>query len=145
MPFKGNAPWFADGEPLEQLPDNFYSSEFLVDKMMAFMEEESDKDQPFFAYLPFQAIHIPVQAPAEFVKKYKGVYKDGWDKVKQQRFEKAKQLGIIQKDAILGEMHPELQKWDNLSSEAQQIAANDMAVNAAMLEAMDYHLSLIHI
>ena len=128
MPFKGNAPWFADGEPLEKLPDNFYSSEFLVDKMMEFMEEEPDKDQAFFAYLPFQAIHIPVQAPAEFVKKYKGVYKDGWDKLKQQRFEKAKQLGIIQKDAILGEMRPELQKWDNLSSEEQQIAANDMAV-----------------
>ena len=140
LPFKGNAPWFADGKPLEKLPDNFYSSEFLVDKMMAFMEEESDKDQPFFAYLPFQAVHIPVQAPAEFVKKYKGVYKDGWNKVKQQRFEKAKQLGIIQKDAILGEMHPELQKWDNLSSEQQQIVANDMAVNAAMLEAMDYHI-----
>ncbi len=140
LPFKGNAPWFADGEPLEKLPDNFYSSEFLVDKMMEFMEEEPDKDQAFFAYLPFQAIHIPVQAPAEFVKKYKGVYKDGWDKLKQQRFEKAKQLGIIQKDAILGEMRPELQKWDNLSSEEQQIAANDMAVNAAMLEAMDYHI-----
>ena len=140
LPFKGNAPWFADGEPLDKLPDNFYSSEFLVDKMMEFMEEESEKDQPFFSYLPFQAIHIPVQAPAEFVKKYKGVYKDGWDKLKQQRFEKAKQLGIIQKDAILGEMRPELQKWDNLSSEEQQIAANDMAVNAAMLEAMDYHI-----
>ena len=140
LPFKGNAPWFADGEPLEKLPDNFYSSEFLVDKMMEFMEEEPDKDQPFFSYLPFQAIHIPVQAPAEFVKKYKGVYKDGWDKLKQQRFEKAKQLGIVQKDATLGELRPELQKWDNLSSEEQQIAANDMAVNAAMLEAMDYHI-----
>ena len=140
LPFKGNAPWFADGEPLEKLPDNFYSSEFLVDKMMEFMEEEEDKDEPFFVYLPFQAIHIPVQAPAEFVKKYKGVYKDGWDKVKQQRFEKAKKLGIIPTTTQLGEMRPELQKWDNLSKEDQQIAANDMAVNAAMLEAMDYHI-----
>ncbi len=140
LPFKGDAPWFADGEPLEKLPDNFYSSEFLVDKMMEFMEEEAHKDQPFFSYLPFQAIHIPVQAPAEFVKKYKGVYKDGWDKLKQQRFKKAKQLGIIPSDAQLGAMRPELQDWDKLSKEAQQIAANDMAVNAAMLEAMDYHI-----
>ena len=140
LPFKGNAPWFADGEPLEKLPDNFYSSEFLVDKMMEFMEEEPNKDQPFFSYLPFQAIHIPVQAPAEFVKKYKGVYKDGWDKLKQQRFEKAKQLGIIPSNAPLGELRPELRDWDKLSKEEQQIAANDMAVNAAMMEAMDYHI-----
>lgn len=140
LPFKGNAPWFADGEPLEQLPDNFYSSEFLVDKMMEFMAEEPNKDQPFFSYLPFQAIHIPVQAPAEFVKKYKGIYKEGWNKLKQQRFKKAKQLGIISSTAPLGELRPELREWDKLSKEEQQIAANDMAVNAAMLEAMDYHI-----
>ena len=140
LPFKGNAPWFADGAPLEKLPDDFYSSEFLVDKMMLFMEEEQEKDQPFFVYLPFQAIHIPVQAPAEFIKKYKGIYKNGWDKIKQQRFEKAKQLGIVSSDAQLGNMRPELQKWDNLSEAEQQEATNDMAVNAAMLEAMDYHI-----
>jgi len=140
LPFKGNAPWFADGEALEKLPDNFYSSEYLVDKMIEFMEEEEQKDQPFFSYLPFQAIHIPVQAPAEFVKKYKGVYKEGWDKLKQQRFEKAKQLGIVPSDASLGEQHSELRDWGKLSKEQQQIAANDMAVNAAMMEAMDYHI-----
>ena len=72
------------------------------------------KTSPFFSYLPFQAIHIPVQAPAEFVKKYKGVYKAGWDKLKQQRFEKAKQLGLVQKDATMGAMHAELQAWNKL-------------------------------
>lgn len=140
LPFMGKAKWFADGKPLEKLPDDFYSSEFLVDKMMEFMEEEANKHRPFFAYLPFQAIHIPVQAPAEFVKKYKGIYQEGWTKLKQQRFEKAKQLGIIPQDAQLGDMRPELQKWDELSEATQQEAANDMAVNAAMLEAMDYHI-----
>lgn len=140
LPFKGNAPWFADGEPLEKLPDHFYSSEFLVDKMIEFMEEEEEKDQPFFAYLPFQAIHIPVQAPAEFVKKYKGVYKEGWAKLKQQRFARAKQLGIVPQDAQLGDIRPELKKWESLSKAEQQAAANDMAVNAAMMEAMDYHI-----
>lgn len=140
LPFKGNAPWFADGKPLKKLPNNFYSSEYLVDKMMEFMDEEPNKDQPFFSYLPFLAIHIPVQAPAEFVKKYKGVYKDGWDKIKQQRFVKAKQLGLIQKDAITGALRPELRDWDKLSKAEQQIVTNDMAVNAAMLEAMDYHI-----
>lgn len=140
LPFKGDAPWFADGVPLEKLPDDFYSSEYLVDKMIEFIEEEPNKDQPFFSYLPFQAIHIPVQAPAEFVEKYKGVYKDGWDKLKQKRFEKAKQIGLIQKDAMMGSLRPELRDWDQLGKEEQQIIANDMAVNAAMLEAMDYHI-----
>ena len=35
---------------------------------------------------------------------------------------------------------PNYKRGISLSEEAQQEAANDMAVNAAMLEAMDYHI-----
>jgi hypothetical protein len=41
--------------------------------MMQFMEEELNKESPFFAYLAFQAIHIPVQAPKEFIQKYEAI------------------------------------------------------------------------
>lgn len=140
LPFKGNAPWFEDGKALEKLPDDFYSSSFLVDKMIEFMNESDKDEKPFFSYLAFQAIHIPVQAPKEFVKKYKTVYRDGWGKLKHKRFTKAKELGLISSDAVFGEMLPELRKWKNISEEEQIIAANDMAVNAAMLEAMDYNI-----
>ena len=132
-------PWFQDGQLID-LPDDFYSSKTYVDKMISFMEEEVEKEGPFFAFLAFQAIHIPVQAPKEFVEKYKGVYDKGWDKMKQRRFEKAKELEIIPADAKLGDILPKLNKWEQLSAEQKKIASNDMAVNAAMLEAMDFHI-----
>ena len=132
-------PWFGDGKPTE-LPDDFYSSKTYVDKMISFMDGAPEKEKPFFAYLAFQAIHIPVQAPKEFVDKYRDIYKEGWDRLRQQRFEKAKHLGLISTSAKLGEMLPVLDKWDDISAEEQQMAANDMAVNAAMLEAMDFHI-----
>jgi arylsulfatase A-like enzyme len=132
-------PWFQDGE-LVDLPDDFYSSKTYVDKMISFMKEEEEKEDPFFAFIAFQAIHIPVQAPKEFVEKYQGVYDEGWEKMKQRRFEKAKELEIIPADAKLGEILPKFEKWENTSAEEKKIASNDMAVNAAMLEAMDFHI-----
>jgi arylsulfatase A-like enzyme len=122
------------------LPDDFYSSKTYVDKMISFMKEEEEKEDPFFAFIAFQAIHIPVQAPKEFVEKYQGVYDEGWGKMKQRRFEKAKELEIIPADAKLGEILPKFEKWENISAEEKKIASNDMAVNAAMLEAMDFHI-----
>ena len=44
------SPWFKNGEETE-LPEGFYSSEYFVDQMIAFMEEDSDQDTPFFSYL----------------------------------------------------------------------------------------------
>ena len=72
------ANWFADGERFN-LPDDFYSSRFLVDKIIEFIDSKPSSEAPFFAYLPFQAVHIPVQAPQSFIDRYKGVYDDGWE------------------------------------------------------------------
>jgi len=108
--------------------------------MIEFMEAEEEPENPFLAFLSFQAVHIPVQAPKEFVEQYKNVYQDGWLALRQKRFEKARQLGLVPQDMLLGEMLPVLRKWDELSDSARQAASNDMAVHAAMLEAMDVHI-----
>lgn len=139
LPIKATAEWHQDGKVVS-LPKDFYSSKNYVDKMMEFMNEAEDKSKPFFAFLSFQAVHIPVQAPREFVEKYRETYKDGWLALREKRFEKAKQLGLVPKTMTMGDMLPVFRKWEGLSKAEQQEAANDMAVHAAMLEAMDYHL-----
>ena len=139
LPTQSKPKWFKDGKAIN-LPKNFYSSRNLVDEMMQFMEEEPNKEAPFFAYLAFQAIHIPVQAPKEFIQKYEGVYDEGWDVLREKRFEKAKELALIPSDAKLGEMLPKLNKWKDLSEENKKLKSKAMAVNAAMLEAMDFHI-----
>lgn len=47
IPFQ-EAPWFEDGEPT-QLPDDYYSSRHLVDKMVEYTGDREDGDAPFFA------------------------------------------------------------------------------------------------
>ncbi len=140
LPQKPVAHWYADGEEVE-LPEDFYSSKTYIDKTILFHEEEQNKDNPFFAYIAFQAIHTPVQAPSKFVEHYMEIYEQGWDKMRQNRFEKAKQMGLIPESAQLNEKDiPVTKKWDALSAKEQKQYATSMAVTAGMLEAMDYHI-----
>ncbi len=138
MPFYEEAPWFEDGQPA-QLPGDFYSSRFLIDKMMEYLEAR-DRQKPFFAYVAFQAIHIPVQAPREFTDRYQGVYTDGWDALHKQRYQRAKQLGLVPDAASPPEMHPSLRPWHTLTATEKAHYERSMMVNAGMLEAMDHHI-----
>ena len=132
-------PWYKDGERID-LPDDFYSSRNLVDELIKFQEEEIEKQDPFFSFLSFQAIHIPVQAPKEYTEKYIDVYSKGWSEIRKSRFQKAKDLELVPGDAKLGPMLPILKKWDRLGEDDQRYMAKAMAVNAGMLEAMDEHI-----
>lgn len=139
LPIYSDAPWFEDGAPAT-LPEDFYSSQFIVDKAIDYIEEGADAREPFFAYLAFQAIHIPVQAPREFVEKYDGVYADGWEALRRARFENVVARGLIPEGVELGPMPDGLRDWDALSDAERALFAKSMAVNAGMLEAMDHHI-----
>ena len=139
MPLYEEAPWFEDGEAAE-LPEDFYSSEFLVDQMIRYLDGDTGSEAPFLAYIAFQAIHIPVQAPSEFIDRYAGVYDRGWHALREQRFRKAKELGLIPPDAPLGPLHPVLRRWDELPETGRAMAIRKMQANAGMLEAMDFHI-----
>jgi arylsulfatase/uncharacterized sulfatase len=139
LPYYRTAPWFEDGAPAT-LPADFYSSTFIVDKMLDYLGSHHDSEAPFFAYVAFLAVHIPVQAPAEFTARYDGVYDVGWDVVRRRRWERAQALGLIPAGAPLATKPERLRDWESLNAEERALAAKSMAVNAGMLEAMDHHL-----
>jgi arylsulfatase/uncharacterized sulfatase len=138
IPYYVDAPWFEDGEEAS-LPEDFYSSEFIVDTMIRYLDE-TDRDRPFLAYLPFQAIHIPVQAPPEFTALYDGRFDEGWDVLQAARHERAQALGLISQGAPLASMPDDARPWQSLDAEARETYAARMAVNAGMLTAMDHHI-----
>ncbi len=138
MPYYKDAPWFEDGVETS-LPEDFYSSRFIVDTAIKYLAE-TDPDKPFFAYLPFQAIHIPVQAPKEFIDRYKGRYDAGWEALRKERHQRAQALGLIPQGAPLADLPPDFRAWNSLSAEDRALYAARMEVNAAMLEAMDFHI-----
>lgn len=138
IPIYKKANWFADGEEFT-LPEDFYSSRFLIDKTIEFIASNAGDDRPFFAYIPFQAVHIPVQAPQEFTDKYMGVYDAGWAELRTQRQARAVELGIIPAESAMVGMST-THDWNSYSAEEQRYHAKRMAVYAGMIDAMDHHL-----
>jgi arylsulfatase A-like enzyme len=138
IPYYPDAPWYENGREVD-LPENFYSSEFIVDKMIDYLEG-SDTSKPFLAYLPFQAIHIPVQAPPEFTAMYEGRFAEGWHVLQDARHARAQALNLIPEGAPLAPMPEDARRWDALDDETRELYAARMAVNAGMLTAMDHHI-----
>ena len=83
--------------------------------MIDFIKKSEENNKPFFAYLAFQVAHTPFQAPPEYIKKYEGVYDAGWDKIREQRFEKQKELGIWPANMTLPQSYPTFPDWNKLS------------------------------
>ena len=96
LPIYDQANWYADGSA-HMLPDDFYSSKYFIDKTIEFIASNAEDDEPFFAYIPFQAVHMPVQAPREFSDKYAGVYDEGWTVMREKRRLAAEEAGVIPK------------------------------------------------
>ena len=138
LPIYETANWFADGERFE-LPEDFYSSRFLIDKTIEFIDGNLQDGQPFFAYVPFQAVHIPVQAPQAFTDRYRGVYEDGWELLRERRRARAVEIGLVPENAGMVRM-ASTDDWTSLSEERKRYEAKRMAVYAGMIEAMDFHI-----
>ena len=136
MPYYRDAPWFEDGKRAD-MPKDFYSSDLIVDRMIEYMDGAPDAAAPFFAYVAFQAVHIPVQAPREYTQRYEGQFDEGWAKLREARWQRAKTLGLIPQDAPLAAMPETMRKWESLTADEKKIYAKAMSVYAGMLEAMD--------
>ena len=138
MPLYKSVSWFEDGQPTS-LPDDFYSSRDLVNKMINYVDE-ANANKPFFGFLSLQAIHIPVQVPQKYIDKYNGVFDRGWDKMREERLPKAIELGLVPDTTKLADVHESHRKWDELSEQDKAYWARMMQVNAGMTEAADDHI-----
>jgi arylsulfatase A-like enzyme len=130
--------WYEDGAPA-RLPEDFYSSRTLVDQMIHYIDD-GDADQPFFSFLSLQAVHIPVQAPIEFIDNYDGVFDAGWNVMREERWQRTIELGLVPDSTTLAPVHEDHRAWTDLSPDEQAIAAREMQVNAGMIEAADFHI-----
>lgn len=138
LPHYLDVQWYEDGEPIS-LPKDFYSSRNIVDKMIQYVDE-ADPNKPFFGYLSFQAVHIPVQVSKEYIEKYNGVFDRGWDVMREERLQKAIDLGLVPASTKLSDGAFNAREWDSLNDDEKAYWAKVMQVNAGMLESADHHL-----
>jgi arylsulfatase A-like enzyme len=139
LPGDDPAKYSLNGKLLDSLPADFYSSRSYADFLMNAIRENRGDGKPFLAYLAFTAVHDPVQVPEPWLSKYRGKYRDGYEKLKTRRWQAAKKAGIVTKSAKLATQHPMIRPWNKLTEEERALESRGMEVYAGMLEAMDYH------
>jgi len=119
---------------------DFYYTTAISDTTVKFIKE-SPKNKPFFGYIAYTAAHWPLHAPDKEVKKYKGFFDKGWDVLREQRFKKLKELGIIDNSFVLTERGVSIPAWKDEPMKEWQLRR--MEVYAAMIDVMDQGIGKI--
>ena len=119
--------------------EDYHLSVDMVDKSIHYIQNHlaSAPNKPFFHYIGFGACHFPLHVPEQDIKRQRGKFKAGYDIVRQQRFERQKQLGIIPQQAVLPEVNGNHTYWEDLDSDEQRYANRTQEVYAAFLEHTD--------
>src|SRR6185295_5252110 len=102
-----------------------------------FIDEAQTARKPFFLYLAHNAPHFPLQAPAADIAKFRGRYKQGWDKLRDERYARQKQMGLINPAWAMSPRTDAVKSWDALSATEQDRFDHLMAVYAACVYRMD--------
>jgi arylsulfatase len=121
------------------VPDDFYLTTAVTDSTVSFLKQhfETKNDKPFFFYVAYYAPHRPLHALAEDIDKYRGKFMDGWDKERQKRYKKLKEIGIIDAGWKLTKREERVPVWDDLPTDEQKVWDALMATYAAQIDCMD--------
>lgn len=137
--FNGDKTFTLDGKPWPVPEKDFYVTTALTEYAVKFLREEykAHPDQPFFLYLAYNAPHSPIEAPEEGVKKFRGKYREGWDVLRKQRFEKQQKLGLAGSGWHLPERPENIPPWGSLDAKSKDFEDLRMATYAAMVNYVD--------
>jgi len=123
-------------EAAEPIGEGFYYTDKIGTEAAQQIESFAKSDQPFFQYVAFTAAHWPLHAPEQTIQKYIGRYQGGWDKLREERYARMLEMGIIDKARWpLPEPEKGVEDWDNVDHKEWRI--RNQAVYAAMVDHMD--------
>ncbi|MGF1460833.1 MAG: arylsulfatase [Leptolyngbyaceae cyanobacterium] len=127
-----------DGSP-------YHLSTDLADHAINYIRQEKavSPDKPFFVYLSTGATHSPHLAPREWVEKFAGKFDMGWDKYREETFQRQKKMGVIPADAQLTPRPEALAAWDSLSVDEQRVYARMAEVFAGFTAHVDHEVGRV--
>jgi len=133
---------FARGnEQINPANNRFYMTDAFTDAAVKFVDEHGRQPAPFFLYLAFTSPHWPLHAWPEDIAKYRGKYKIGWDALREQRYKRQIELGIVDARWPLSPRDPEAPAWSDAAN--QDDLDLRMAVYAAQIDRMDQNIGRV--
>lgn len=125
--------------------EGYHVSEDICDRAITYIGDlkSNDPDKPFFCYLAFGALHVPHQAPKEYIDRYKGAFDEGWDEYRKKVFTKQKKLKIIPENAVLTGNDRFVRNWDSYTEKERRVLARYMEVYAGFLTHTDAQIGRV--
>ncbi len=143
------ARYVEDGEEIQNLPQDWYSSTGYAEKILQFLGDR-DRDTPFLAYLAFTAPHDPLQVPDDWLDRYDGAYDNGPIATRAARAKRQSEMGLIADDTRLwpypkfpGWFPNHAKPWSERSDEQRDVDARPMEIYASMVELMDQQIGRV--
>lgn len=131
---------------VDRYPDDYYFTDDLTDRAIRMIRElrSSHPHKPFFLYFSHGAVHAPLQAKRADIDKYRAAYEAGWDVVRERRYRRQLELGVIPPGTELpprnAEPGYEVTPWDELSGLERELFARYQEIYAAMVDSVDQSL-----
>jgi len=134
-------------ESVKTVPEDYYFTDAITDKAVQYIREFNKSDKPFFLYIAHCAPHWPLHALPGDIAKYKDTYKDGWHKLRKDRYERQLKMGLFEREntplpPIQGEEQG-VANWNEMSEKDRAYQVKKMAVHAAMVDRIDQSLGRI--
>jgi len=126
---------------------NYYFPDDLTNHAIQMIKDlrEVNREKPFFLYYAPGAVHAPHQTQPEDRARYRNQYTEGWDKIREQRLAKQKQLGIVPPNTDLTQHNPGVADWDSLTAEQKKMYARFQENYAGYVDNLDQQVGkLLH-
>lgn len=137
-----NGKKIANDDP--RLPKRWYTTDLWTDYGIKFIDEATAAKKPFFLYLAYNAPHFPLQAPPEDIAMFRhGIYTNGWDKLREARYERQKAMGLIDPQWALSPRPPRVKAWDSLTPEEKDRFDQIMSIYAACVWHLDKEVGVL--
>lgn len=111
----------------------------LADEAIHWIHEQqaSAPDKPFFVYYAPGSAHTPLQAPADWIAKFRGKFDEGYDVLRQETLSRQVAKGIVPEGTNLAQWPEGIPHWQALSADERKVEARMMEVFAGMLAYQD--------
>lgn len=128
-------------EPVEPETEEYYYTDAISKHAADYIREFGEGDKPFFLYVAYTASHWPLHALEEDVVKYHGRYDEGWDALRAERYQRMREMKLVDDDWPLTPRDPRVKPWDEVDNKKWQ--ARRMEVYAAQIDRMDQGIGRI--
>lgn len=120
----------------------YYFPDDITDKAVEWLHavRAQDADKPWMMYYSTGCSHAPHHVAKEWADKYKGVFDDGWDALRERTLARQKELGIVPPDTELTQRPDVFPAWDSLTEAQKKLYVRQMEVFCGFSENADWNV-----